>query len=72
VSWLMPRFGPRGLEFARTRVEMKAIESVLHLRREQPARIKHMLPEHIWAVTKAYGLTPEVHETLGKAKHPLP
>ncbi|OZB40921.1 MAG: coenzyme F420 hydrogenase [Acidiphilium sp. 34-60-192] len=24
VGWLMPRIGPRGLEFARTRVEMKA------------------------------------------------
>ena len=47
VSWLMPRIGPRGLEFARTRVEMKAIEAVLHLRRELPSRIKHMLPAHI-------------------------
>ncbi|RYG86125.1 coenzyme F420 hydrogenase, partial [bacterium] len=25
VAWLMPRIGPRGLEFARARVEMKAI-----------------------------------------------
>ncbi len=62
VSWLMPRFGPRGLEFARTRVEMKAIESVLHLRRELPARIKHMVPPHIWALTKDYDLKPEAHE----------
>ena len=29
----MPRIGPRGLEFARARVEMKAVETVLHLRR---------------------------------------
>ena len=36
VSWLMPRIGPKGLEFARARVEMKAIESVLHLRRNKP------------------------------------
>jgi hypothetical protein len=28
VNWLMPRVGPRGLEFARARVEMKAIESI--------------------------------------------
>ena len=33
VGWLMPRVGPRGLEFARARVEMKAVETVLHLRR---------------------------------------
>ncbi|MBM3337558.1 MAG: coenzyme F420 hydrogenase, partial [Betaproteobacteria bacterium] len=39
VGWLMPRIGPRGLEFARARVEMKAIETVIHLRRAQPARL---------------------------------
>ena len=38
VGWLMPRIGPRGLEFARARVEMKAIETVLHLEREDRAR----------------------------------
>lgn len=57
VGWLMPRFGPRGLEFARTRVEMKAIETVLHLQREEPARAKHMIPAHIWQLVKRYGLT---------------
>jgi coenzyme F420 hydrogenase subunit beta len=66
VSWLMPRVGPRGLEFARTRVEMKAIESVLHLRREQPSRMKHLLPAHIWELTKPYGLMPQASETLSK------
>ena len=62
VGWLMPRIGPRGLEFARTRVEMKAIETVLHLRREQPARIKSMVPEHIWPLVAAYGLKPSEEE----------
>ena len=57
VGWLMPRFGPRGLEFARTRVEMKAIETVLHLQREEPARAKYMIPPHIWELVKRYGLT---------------
>jgi coenzyme F420 hydrogenase subunit beta len=56
VGWLMPRIGPRGLEFARTRVEMKAVESVVHLQRELPARVKHMIPAHIWELVKAYGL----------------
>ena len=56
VGWLMPRIGPRGLEFARTRVEMKAVESVVHLQREMPARVKHMIPAHIWELVKAYGL----------------
>jgi coenzyme F420 hydrogenase subunit beta len=59
VNWLMPRVGPRGLEFARARVEMKAIESILHLRREAPARIKNMLPAHVWALAARYGLQPE-------------
>jgi coenzyme F420 hydrogenase subunit beta len=59
VNWLMPRVGPRGLEFARARVEMKAIEAILHLRREAPARIKNMLPQHVWNLAARYGLQPE-------------
>lgn len=55
VAWAMPRFGPRGLEFARTRVEMKAIETVLHLRREEPARMRHMIPAHVWQLVSRYG-----------------
>ncbi len=57
VGWLMPRIGPRGLEFARARVEMKAAETVLHLRREHPARMKTMVPAHVWRLVEAYGLT---------------
>ena len=63
VNWLMPRVGPRGLEFARARVEMKAIEAILHLRRESPARIKNMLPAHVWRLAARYGLQPESHAT---------
>jgi coenzyme F420 hydrogenase subunit beta len=62
VGWLMPRIGPRGLEFARTRVEMKAVETVVHLRREQPRRMKSMIPAHIWALVEPYGLRPEDDE----------
>jgi coenzyme F420 hydrogenase subunit beta len=58
VGRLMPKIGPRGLEFARARVEMKAIETVLHLRREQRARMKHMVPAHVWALVQRYGLAP--------------
>ena len=65
VGWLMPKVGPRGLEFARTRVEMKAIETVLHLRREQAAKIASMVPKHIWPLVEPYGIKPseqEVHK----------
>jgi coenzyme F420 hydrogenase subunit beta len=58
VSWLQPRIGPRGLEFARARVEMKAVETILHLRRAFPARVKNMVPPHVWRVAARYGLTP--------------
>ena len=58
VAWLMPKIGPRGLEFARTRVEMKAIETVLHLRRSAPRRMKAMVPEHVWKLVEPYGLGP--------------
>ncbi len=54
VGRLMPRIGPRGLEFARARVEMKAIESVVHLEREQPRRAKHMIPAHVRALVEPY------------------
>jgi len=67
VGWLMPRFGPRGLEFARTRVEMKAAETVVHLRRERPRRMKTMIPPHVWALVKPYGL-----EAAPEEKQPEP
>jgi coenzyme F420 hydrogenase subunit beta len=56
VGWLMPKVGPRGLEFARARVEMKAVETVAHLARAEPARGLRMIPAHIWALVKPYGL----------------
>lgn len=57
VSWLQPRTGPRGLEFARTRLEMKAAETIIHLRREEPRRMKSMIPRHVWTLVAPYGLT---------------
>jgi coenzyme F420 hydrogenase subunit beta len=62
VGWIMPRFGPRGLEFARTRVEMKAAESIIHLRREEPARMKNMIPDHVWDLAAPYDLLPQEGE----------
>ncbi|MCX8100032.1 MAG: Coenzyme F420 hydrogenase/dehydrogenase, beta subunit C-terminal domain [Geminicoccaceae bacterium] len=68
-DWLRPIagrmqrwFGPKGLEFARTRVEMKALETVLHLRRAARAKMKHMIPEHLWRLVEPYGLRPEPGE----------
>jgi len=58
VSWLMPRVGPRGLEFARARVEMKALEAVVLLRRERARRLRHMVPPHVWQLVERYGLRP--------------
>ena len=63
VSFLQPRIGPRGLEFARARVEMKAIETILHLRRTHPARLKNMVPKHVWRLVERYGLVPGDDET---------
>ena len=62
VGWLMPRIGPRGIEFARARVEMKALETVVHLRRERPRRLKHMMPKHLWSLVRPYGLEPRDDE----------
>ncbi|MFM7048053.1 MAG: hypothetical protein ACKOXA_00650, partial [Polynucleobacter sp.] len=63
VGWLMPKIGPRGLEFARARVEMKAIETVLHLRREMPKKMKNMVPNHVWQLVKPYALEVMSNET---------
>ncbi len=62
MAFLMPRVGPRGLEFARTRVEMKAVETVLHLRARHPRRMRHMVPRHVWALAEAYGVLARVGE----------
>lgn len=66
IAWLQPRFGPRGLEFARARLEMKAIETVLHLRSSEPARMKHMIPDHVWKLVEPYGLKPQAGEKKPK------
>jgi coenzyme F420 hydrogenase subunit beta len=62
IGWLMPKVGPRGLEFARARLEMKAIETVIHLRRQHPRRMRHMIPAHVWSLVEAYGLSPTEDE----------
>lgn len=75
VAWLQPRIGPRGLEFARARLEMKAIETVLHLRRAHPKRLKAMVPAHVWDLVRPYGLAPradEVSATSRSRQSPLP
>ncbi|TVQ33841.1 MAG: coenzyme F420 hydrogenase [Geminicoccaceae bacterium] len=68
VAWLQPRIGPRGLEFARARLEMKAIETVLHLRRTHPKRLKHMVPAHVWELVRPYGLVPAADEVADPAR----
>ena len=68
VGWLMPKIGPRGLEFARARVEMKAIETVLHLRRELPKKMKNMVPNHVWQLVKPYGLVANTSEIKDEVK----
>jgi len=59
VAWFMPRIGPRGLEFARARLEMKAVETILHLRRQHPAWMRRMIPAHVWTLAARYGITPK-------------
>jgi coenzyme F420 hydrogenase subunit beta len=68
VGWLMPRIGPRGLEFARARVEMKASETVLFLRHSAPRRLRSMVPAHVWRLVAPYGLAPRPGETPGSGR----
>lgn len=62
VNWMMSRFGPKGLEFARTRVEMKHTEGILNLRTERPHRLRRMVPSFAWTLAKPYGLVPSERE----------
>ena len=71
VGWLMPRIGPRGLEFARARVEMKAVESIVHLRLSEPRRMRAMIPAHIWRLAEPYGLKPTPQECPSDPKRRL-
>jgi coenzyme F420 hydrogenase subunit beta len=64
-AWVMPRFGPRGLEFAKARVEMKAIESVIHLRSIAPHKIKNMVPKSTWVLLEKYEIRPSSDEIKG-------
>ncbi|WP_425337479.1 Coenzyme F420 hydrogenase/dehydrogenase, beta subunit C-terminal domain [Salinarimonas rosea] len=73
VAWLQPRIGPRGLEFARARVEMKAAETVLHLRRARPQRMRTMIPAHVWRLVAPYGVAPQPGEhARDDAGHDVP
>ncbi len=65
VGRLMPLVGPKGLEFARARLEMKAIETVYFLRRQRPAMMKNMVPDHVWKLAARYGLAAEPGERKG-------
>jgi coenzyme F420 hydrogenase subunit beta len=64
IGWAQRRFGPKGLEFARTRVEMKAAEGILTLRHERPHRMKRMIPDFAWRLVAPYGLAPRTGETV--------
>lgn len=68
----MPRLGPSGLEFARARVEMKATETIVHLRREEPQRIRLMVPPHVWQLVAPYGLVPAPGEQPADRTSALP
>ena len=41
---------------------MKAVETIVHLRREEPQRLKTMVPAHVWALVEPYGLVPTAGE----------
>lgn len=59
----VPIVGPATTELARTRAEMKALETVVQLRRERPRRMRHRIPAHVWPLVKSYRLEPTKEET---------
>ena len=65
IGWAMRTFGPKGLEFARARIEMKLVEAVLTLRRTRPRRLRTMIPASAWPLVRPYDLVPGPHERGG-------
>ncbi len=57
IGWMQTHFGPKGLEFARTRVEMKAAEGVITMQRERPHRMRRSIPDFVWQQVAPYGLS---------------
>jgi coenzyme F420 hydrogenase subunit beta len=62
IAWAQARFGPKGLEFARTRVDMKVAEGIINLRAERPRRLRRMVPDFAWRLAAPYGLVPRAGE----------
>ncbi len=62
VARMQRRFGPRGLEFARARIDMKALEGIVSLRRHQPRRLWRMVPRTAWRLAARYGVSPQPGE----------
>ena len=65
ISWAMRTFGPKGLEFARARVEMKLVEAILTLRRTRPRRLRRMIPASAWPLVRPYDLVASPSEGGG-------
>jgi len=68
IGWAMSRFGPKGLEFARARVEMKAGEGIINLRAARPKRMRRMVPDFAWELVRPYGIAPRPGETLAAVR----
>jgi coenzyme F420 hydrogenase subunit beta len=64
IGWAQRRFGPKGLEFARTRVEMKMAEGILTLRQQRPHRMKRMIPSFAWDLVSRYGIAARPGERM--------
>lgn len=62
IGWMQTTFGPKGLEFARTRVEMKAAEGILTMQRERPHRMKRGVPAFAWKLVAPYGIVPAAEQ----------
>ncbi|MFN0099351.1 MAG: Coenzyme F420 hydrogenase/dehydrogenase, beta subunit C-terminal domain [Gemmatimonadaceae bacterium] len=64
IGWAQRRFGPKGLEFARTRVEMKMAEGILTLRQQRPHRMKRMIPSFAWDLVSRHGIAARPGERM--------
>ncbi len=68
IAYLQRTRGPKGLEFARSIIEMKLVRNLQHVRSKFPGFEKRMVPYHVYEALEPYA---EVYqETFGRTLRP--
>lgn len=65
IAMLMRRRGPRGLEFARSVIEMKLLRNLQYVRQHFSRMERRVVPAHVYPALEQYGAA--YHQAFGRA-----